>query len=112
MLAGTTKAISALETDFDPPGPAGEGDSRTHHAATGGVPANYWDRGRGTIIPSGLGSRMCLAHYLATYQLYATVTAVAGRGVLQRTRTCDDRIRLIKWFNAEIESHKFETVWS
>lgn len=80
-------------------------------AAAGGVPADYWDRGRDTIIPFGVGPRTCLARNLATYQLYATVKSVAESGVLEGASTCDDRIRLIEWFNAEIEGHKLEIKW-
>ena len=62
-------------------------------------------------FPYGVGSRACLGRNLANHQLYVVVKEVLESGVLEGARTCDERIDIIEWFNAEIKGHHLEIEW-
>lgn len=62
-------------------------------------------------FPFGLGSRACLGRSLATEQLFLAVKTVIERGVLDGGKTCEERIEIVEWFNAEIKGHELEIEW-
>ncbi|EED22577.1 cytochrome P450, putative [Talaromyces stipitatus ATCC 10500] len=63
-------------------------------------------------FPFGLGGRICLGRNLATYQVLSTTKAIVQSGVLEGARTCQERIEMIGWFNAEIKEHHLEIEWN
>lgn len=63
------------------------------------------------MIPYGVGLRACLGKNLAQQLLHHAVASVIESGVLGGARTCQDKIELIQWFNAEIKGHKLEIEW-
>ena len=65
-----------------------------------------------SLIPFGVGPRACIGKNLAQQQMYESITAVVDSGVLEGTRTCQQRIEIIEWFNGEIKGHKLEIEWS
>ncbi|KAL2167185.1 hypothetical protein VTG60DRAFT_1597 [Thermothelomyces hinnuleus] len=62
-------------------------------------------------IPYGAGLRACLGKNLAQQILHAAVAAIVESDVLEGARTCQDKIEIIEWFNAEIKGHKLEIAW-
>lgn len=65
-----------------------------------------------SMLAFGVGLRACIGKNLAQRQLYETVVAVVDSEVLEGARTCQARIEIIEWFNAEIKGHKLEVEWS
>ncbi|KAK6077442.1 cytochrome p450 [Seiridium cupressi] len=64
-----------------------------------------------SLIPYGVGLRACLGKNLAQQLLHDTIASVVESGVLGGAKTCQERIELIEWFNAEIKGHKLELEW-
>ncbi|OTA52251.1 cytochrome P450 [Hypoxylon sp. EC38] len=64
------------------------------------------------MIPFGAGSRACIGKNLAQQQLHDTVIAVIDSEVLEGARTCQERIEIIEWFNADIKGHRLNIKWS
>lgn len=64
-----------------------------------------------SMMPYGAGLRACIGKNLAQQQLHEAVFAIAGSCVLDGARTCQSRIRLREWFNAEIEGHHLDIEW-
>ncbi|KAI0139591.1 cytochrome P450 [Hypoxylon sp. NC0597] len=65
-----------------------------------------------SMIPFGAGSRACIGKNLAQQQLHDTVVAVIDSEVLEGARTCQERIEIIEWFNADIKGHRLNIKWS
>ncbi|KAI1452417.1 cytochrome P450 [Annulohypoxylon moriforme] len=65
-----------------------------------------------SMIPFGVGSRACIGKNLAQQQLHDTVVAVIDSEVLEGARTCQERIEIIEWFNADIKGHHLDIKWS
>ncbi|KAI1407366.1 cytochrome P450 [Hypoxylon sp. FL1857] len=65
-----------------------------------------------SMIPFGAGSRACIGKNLAQQQLHDTVMAVIDSEVLEGARTCQERIEIIEWFNADIKGHRLNIKWS
>ncbi|KAL2151684.1 hypothetical protein VTH82DRAFT_6782 [Thermothelomyces myriococcoides] len=63
-------------------------------------------------MPYGSGLRACLGKNLAQQILHTAVAAIVESDVLEGARTCQDKIEVIEWFNAEIKGHKLEIEWS
>lgn len=64
-----------------------------------------------SLLMFGGGLRACIGKNLAQQQLYETVRAVVQSDVLEGSNTCEERIELVEWFNAEIKGHKLEIEW-
>ncbi|KAI2465129.1 cytochrome P450 [Annulohypoxylon bovei var. microspora] len=65
-----------------------------------------------SMIPFGVGSRACIGKNLAQQQLHDTVVAIVDSEVLEGARTCQERIEIIEWFNADIKGHRLNIKWS
>ncbi|KAI1206382.1 cytochrome P450 [Annulohypoxylon truncatum] len=65
-----------------------------------------------SMIPFGVGSRACIGKNLAQQQLHDAVLAVVDSEVLEGARTCQERIEIIEWFNADIKGHRLNIKWS
>jgi cytochrome P450 len=65
-----------------------------------------------SLLMFGAGLRACIGKNLAQQQLLEAVKAVVESGVLEDASTCQDRIQLVEWFNAEIKGHVLEVDWS
>ncbi|KAI0884088.1 cytochrome P450 [Annulohypoxylon maeteangense] len=65
-----------------------------------------------SMIPFGVGSRACIGKNLAQQQLHDTVVAIIDSEVLEGSRTCQERIEIIEWFNADIKGHRLNIKWS
>lgn len=63
------------------------------------------------LLMFGAGLRACIGKNLAQQQLLEAVKAVAKSNVLEGARTCQDRIEIVEWFNAEIKNHVLEIEW-
>ncbi|KAJ5578591.1 cytochrome P450 [Penicillium hispanicum] len=64
-----------------------------------------------SLLMFGAGLRGCIGKNLAQQQLLETVKAVVQSGVLEGAQTCQERIELVEWFNAEIKGHTLEVEW-
>ncbi|KAI0379428.1 putative cytochrome P450 [Hypomontagnella monticulosa] len=64
-----------------------------------------------SLFMFGVGSRACIGKNLAQQILLETVKALAESDVLENSKTCQERIEMIEWFNAEIKGHKLEIEW-
>ncbi|KAI1087243.1 cytochrome P450 [Rostrohypoxylon terebratum] len=65
-----------------------------------------------SMIPFGVGSRACIGKNLAQQQLHDAVVAIVDSEVLEGARTCQERIEIIEWFNADIKGHHLDIKWS
>jgi cytochrome P450 len=64
-----------------------------------------------SLFAFGAGTRACIGKNLAQQQIQETVLALVDSEVLEGARTCQERIEIIEWFNAEIKGHKLEIEW-
>ncbi|KAL7928634.1 putative cytochrome P450 [Trichoderma chlorosporum] len=64
-----------------------------------------------SLLMFGAGLRACIGRNLAQKQLTETVKAVVRSSVLEGARTCQERIELVEWFNAEIHGHTLDIEW-
>lgn len=64
-----------------------------------------------SLLMFGAGLRGCIGKNLAQQQLLEAVKAVVQSRVLEGARTCQERIEIVEWFNAEIKGHKLEVEW-
>ena len=64
------------------------------------------------MMPFGAGLRACIGKNLAQQQLHEAVRAVVDSEVLDGANTCQERIELKEWFNAEIKDHVLDIIWS
>ncbi|KAI1645977.1 cytochrome P450 [Daldinia loculata] len=64
-----------------------------------------------SLFMFGIGSRACIGKNLAQQILLQAVKALAESDVLDYSKTCQENIEIIEWFNAEIKGHKLEIEW-
>ncbi|KAI0180676.1 cytochrome P450 [Hypoxylon sp. FL1284] len=64
-----------------------------------------------SLFAFGSGYRACIGKNLAQQILLEAVKALVEGDVLDGSKTCQERIEVIEWFNAEIKGHKLEIEW-
>ncbi|KAJ4865712.1 cytochrome p450 domain-containing protein [Trichoderma breve] len=64
-----------------------------------------------SLLMFGAGLRACIGRNLAQKQLTETIKAVVKSSVLEGAQTCQKRIELVEWFNAEIKGHTLDIEW-
>jgi cytochrome P450 len=62
-------------------------------------------------IPFGLGTRQCIARNLAMVELYIAVYKLALEDVMNGARCCQEKIKILEWFNSKVIGKKVEFVW-
>lgn len=63
------------------------------------------------LIPSGAGSRRCIAMNLAAMELRCAVFQLARDDVLSGARCCEDQIEVLEWFSIKVVRGKIGVSW-
>lgn len=64
-----------------------------------------------SLLMFGAGSRSCIGKNLAQQQILESVKALVKSNVLEGAKTCQGKIELVEWFNAEIKDHRLDIQW-
>lgn len=112
--AGTVVGCAASVLHHDPavfPDPFAFRPERWLDEQIGGDTALRKPHMERSLLMFGAGSRSCIGKNLAQQQIWESVKAVVKSNVLEGARTCQDKIELVEWFNAEIKDHRLDIQW-